>query len=741
VIAVLLAGAIFAALAGTAGTPLVVLDESGAAVSGAAVEFVDASGAHDLEKTDSAGRAAARAGFTPLAADVRKRGFAAAHVVLARVGGAVVLARALPVVGSVSVATGSAKSLHQVPLATSVLDATAVAEAPAATSDALIRELPGNDELRSNSAFTNYGQLRASFSGAGQDRGTVIVDGVPAQDGFGGQIDWLAYPVDEIERVELLRGAGSALYGSGAVGGVLAVDTFAPRVGAPATGRAAASLGTNDGADDALQYETPLGPHLAGSISAVSTRLAYFDLPPGYAAPSDSISTSDTGVTHLRARYQAGSLTVNGALLAASDHQDEGRANYTFDRDVRQESFDVAKAFGGVQARFGAYVRDATIYNLDDLFPTKPGLLRYDQHVPTDENGFFAELNAAPGPVELSLIVDQRRTTGSSVQTGPTGALQSQGTGVELAQGAALQAEYHTRRFEALAGVRADRERYDDLAIETVAAATPAPIAHDVAVPGHDDGAVSPRVALRYDLTPHLALRASSGGGFRAPYLNELVRSYQIAAVVMAPNPDLVPERSETSVAGLDYAFGPGRISYDITETRVHDAINFVTISPTLMMRENVDETQTDGQTVTYTESIGPCTRVRASGTVQYPRITSGPSGTAGKQLTYVPNRAASIGLDSAGPGPLAFSVNSTYIGQTYADDLQLEPLNPALLFGATIRATTKAGASLELIGDNITGQQYLSTIDRYGPPRTIWLKIGVPLGPAANPRPACALR
>jgi iron complex outermembrane receptor protein len=713
------------------GSPVTVVDESGAPVTGAVVDFTNAAGAHDVETSDAAGHASTTNGFEPVTADVRKAGFTTVHVSFGTTRRAIVLARALPVVGRVSVATGSSASLHDVPLATSVLDRNAVALAPAATTDRLLRELPGNDRTRSNSAFTNYGQLRASFSGAGSDRGDVLVDGVPAQDGFGGQIDWLAYPADEIERVELLRGAGSALYGSGAVGGVLDISTFAPVVGASgAAGRASLGLGTNDAADDALSVRTPLGPHLATSLSAVSTRLAYFDLPPAYAAPIDHISTGDSGVTHLRARYENGATAIDGSLLAASDHQDEGRRNYSFDRSLRQESFGVTQGVGAVQARFGAYVRDTTVYNLADIFPTKPGFLRYDQHVPTDENGFYATLGATPGPFELELILDERRVVGSSVQTGSTGALQSLGLGKQLAQGIGVQAAYHAHRFEALAGVRADRERYDDLGIETVTSATPAPIVHDVRVAGHDVGAVSPRVALRYDLSPKLALRVSSGGGFRSPYLNELVRSFNVGAVVMAPNPNLVPERSVTSVAGFDYAFGPGRISFDITETRVHEAIDFVTISKTLMMRENVDRTQTDGETLTYAQSVGTCARVRASGTTQNPRITSGPAGTAGKQLAYVPNRSLSVGLDTSGPGPLSFSVDSSYVGQTYADELETEPLGAALLFGATVRATTRTGVSFEVTGDNLTGQRYLSTIDRYGPPQTIVFKIAVPLGP-----------
>ena len=726
---------------GTAG-PLVVVDETGAPVAGASVDFVDAAGRHDVERTDATGRASAARGFVARAADVRKRGYVVLHVDLARPREALVLQHALPVVGTVSVATGSQRSLHEVPLATSTLDRGSIDLAPATTSDRLLRDLPGNDRLRSNSAFTNYGQLRASFSGAGSDRGDVLVDGVPAQDAFGGQVDWLAYPADEIERVELLRGAGSALYGSGAVGGVLNVETFAPRVGAAnADGRASLGLGTNDARDDALAFRTPLGPSLAGSFSADATRLAYFSLPPGYASPIDHISTGNSGDEHLRGRYQHGATTVDGSILFASDSQDEGRESYTFDRTMRQESTSVTQKLGLAEARFGAYVRDTSVYNLADQFPAKPGVLRYDQHVPTDENGFFASLGISPGPFDLALIVDQRRVVGSSVQTGPTGRLQSLGTGTELSQGVGVQAEYRTHRFEALAGVRADRERYDDLAIETVASATPAPIVHQQSVAGHDDGAVSPRVALRYDLTPQLAVRVSSGGGFRSPYLNELVRSYNVAAVVMAPNPELAPERSTTSVAGLDYAFGPGRLSFDITQTQVHDAIDFVTISKTLMMRENVDRTQTNGETLTYAQSVGACARVRVSGTAQNARITSGPGATTGKHLSYVPDGAVTVGLDTAGPGPLSFSVDSSYIGQTYADDLEQQPLGAALLFGGTIRASTRSGTYFELSGDNLTRQSYLSTIDRLGPPLTIVAKIGVPIGATAERRAANGCR
>jgi outer membrane receptor protein involved in Fe transport len=718
--------------------PLIVVDDAGRPLGGARVVFTGDRGQRDVETSDSGGRALPRAGFQPVGADVSKPGFVTSHVALAGATARVALERALPVVGSVTVATGSRQNLHESPLPASVLDASTVALAPAATSDRLLRELPGSDEIRSNSAFTNYGLLRASFSGAGNDRGVVLVDGFPAQDAFGGQIDWAAYPSDAIVREELLRGAGSALYGSGGVGGVLDVSTFAPRTGpGPADGFARLSSGTDAAADEALLLRTPLGPALGVSFATAVDRLEYLDLPPGYSSPVDRPATGESASTSAKVRYDAGGTTVDGGVIFSSDHQNQGRTNYTFDRTFRQENLTASRHLGSAVASLGLYDRDTTVYNLDDLAPAAPGKLRYIQHVPAHEDGFFATLLDAPGPVEYELRIDQRRVEGQSEQYGPTGALTANGTGTEFEQGIAFQTTYRTHRFEALAGARADRLRYDDLSLTTTVA-SPAPHLSTTTVAGHDEGAISPRVALRYDADDRLALRVSSGGGFRGPYLNELVRGFQVGAVVEAPNPNLVPERSRTDDLGLDYLIGTGRLSLDVSQTHVNDAIDFVTVSPTLQIRENVDRTQTNGETLTFAQPLGSCTRARASGTAQYARVTAGPPGTIGKRPEYVPAQSADVGVDAAGRGPFSYSVDAAYLGQTYADDLNTEPLGTAILIGATVRAATASGATFSLVADNVTDATYLSSVDRYGPPLIVRLRVDIPIGPVTRNASAC---
>ncbi|MGH7672724.1 MAG: TonB-dependent receptor [Gemmatimonadales bacterium] len=56
-------------------------------------------------------------------------------------------------------------------------------------------------------------------------RDLLLVDGVPMNQGDRGGINWDLLPVDQIERVDILKGAGSALYGSAALGGVVNLTT------------------------------------------------------------------------------------------------------------------------------------------------------------------------------------------------------------------------------------------------------------------------------------------------------------------------------------------------------------------------------------------------------------------------------------------------------------------------------------------------------------------------------------
>ncbi len=49
----------------------------------------------------------------------------------------------------------------------------------------------------------------------------VLFDGQPMNNGWNGEVNWESIPVEQIERIEVVRGAASSLYGGRAVGGVI----------------------------------------------------------------------------------------------------------------------------------------------------------------------------------------------------------------------------------------------------------------------------------------------------------------------------------------------------------------------------------------------------------------------------------------------------------------------------------------------------------------------------------------
>ncbi len=94
-------------------------------------------------------------------------------------------------------------------------------------------------------SFSNEAQAQVDMRGFGegsQGRVLVLVDGRRQNNPDMSGINWLGIPVDSIERIEVVRGSASALYGNHAVGGVINIITKTPT--APLEGTAFGSFGS-----------------------------------------------------------------------------------------------------------------------------------------------------------------------------------------------------------------------------------------------------------------------------------------------------------------------------------------------------------------------------------------------------------------------------------------------------------------------------------------------------------------
>jgi vitamin B12 transporter len=137
-------------------------------------------------------------------------------------------------------------------------------------ADAL-RSVPGVSVTHS----AGPGSLTAVFLRGGEsDYVQVLVDGVQVNDP-GGSFDWSHLRADDIERIEIVRGPASVLYGSDAVAGV--VQVFTRSGGAPRleTGLSSAR-GAKRGAADRGDFDThALDASLTGATTAGGVAIQY----------------------------------------------------------------------------------------------------------------------------------------------------------------------------------------------------------------------------------------------------------------------------------------------------------------------------------------------------------------------------------------------------------------------------------------------------------------------------------
>ena len=72
------------------------------------------------------------------------------------------------------------------------------------------------------------GLLSAQLQGLNDDHTLILIDGSPVIGRIAGQLDLSRISVQNIERIEIVKGAASSLYGSEAVGGVINIITREP---------------------------------------------------------------------------------------------------------------------------------------------------------------------------------------------------------------------------------------------------------------------------------------------------------------------------------------------------------------------------------------------------------------------------------------------------------------------------------------------------------------------------------
>jgi outer membrane cobalamin receptor len=511
--------------------------------------------------------------------------------------------------------------------------------------------------------FGGLGQMTtASVRGASADQVLVLLDGVPLNAVVGGGADLSALPEAFVERVEVVRGAEGAAYGSGALGGALEVHTQRPR-GAPfAVGEAAFGSWLTWSASAAAGVEAGRFKWLAGAAGR-GTRGDYpylLDLTPDLPRndPLAELQRNNNdalfGALLLRGGWEAEDADRDAAIVLHATLGERGLAGAVRAPTPEGRERD-ARVLAGGRARWGdalplGELTVSTHARLDGLSLRDAGLGAAD----VDQRA----LDGALGAGWSALIAGAHKIRAGLQVAGET--VQGSAFGGAPARlSAALSA---SDIWNALPGFYLHAALRGDL----VGA----------------DAALLPRAGALWKPLPWLELRANAGAGFRAPSFGEL---YMESGPV-APNPDLHPERAWGADAGVAARAQGLYAAATAFALRYEELIVYELFPPFRFKPFNAGASRVLGAEVEAAWSPIPDTTIGAA----YTFLDARPESDGGKLLPYrAPHRAY---LRAAHKGPLWEAFAEAHYTAAF-------PRNRANTKRVADRVALNAGAGLRVWG------------------------------------------
>lgn len=390
-------------------------------------------------------------------------------------------------------------------------------------------------ETSQNSAF---GKTSSVYTrGTSSDHTLLLIDGVRMGSATTGGASWQFLPPEEIERVEIVRGPRTSIYGSDAIGGVVQVFTREGRKGPP-------KVNAFVGGGSFNTWETGVGVAGGTENTNYSLSVSHFE--------TDGINVQDGVGDEDRDGYDNTSLATkvshrldNGIEVFGSILYSEGESEFDSTEGDDYTDYVHAAIRAGLRLRLTdrwdtelsvSHSRDENDRYTDGSFASQYDTKRdsvdwLNEIFLTDHLLLTAGLDAREDRIDVDdpgFLGAEEYAETSRYNVGGFGILQAD-LGRHLLEGSL---------------------RYDDN--EQFGSKT------------------TGQMAWGMQVAEAWRLRASYGTAFKAPTFNEL---YHPDIGFFRGNPDLDPEESETFELGARYSVEPGYLDVSIFETRVDNLI------------------------------------------------------------------------------------------------------------------------------------------------------------------------
>jgi outer membrane receptor protein involved in Fe transport len=507
-------------------------------------------------------------------------------------------------------ASRSQTKVEQMPLHTTIVTQDQIRMSPAQTVDQLLRDIPGMNFTAVPAALSDPTGHQSKMRGLGNAKVLMLLDGMPLHDPFYLTTQWFKVPVTNIERIEVLRGGNSSLWGNMAVAGVVNIVTKRPRANG---GEVEASVGSQGVWNLAASRDFALSDSVHVNLAAdVYHTDGYQQTPEAYLYrfPGKRSTQADNRNVALTVHVQP-DPELQGYARVGYHVQDQQIA-YQYGRNLQRSpdlALHVERTLPGRRTRVEAnawtqYV-DFDKFNGNSCYDeggascltstsstltpekvndnvvqyyTQHGELRYR------ESGSSLIYSTRINPLFYGFVggLDFRRLSADDVEmfyntptapSAPQGRFDSStsGTGVQGFYG--LFGQIKMLPFEALDVTLSGRlDRYtinqrDNRRTLASGAVTGGEL------PSSGKTAFDPSIALRYEIAPAVSARGAAYKAFRAPGFNNLTRTFGTGTSTTIANPDLVPENLRGWEIGADYRKGDATLGLTWFRYNISDMI------------------------------------------------------------------------------------------------------------------------------------------------------------------------
>jgi outer membrane receptor for ferrienterochelin and colicins len=368
----------------------------------------------------------------------------------------------------------------------------------------------------------------------------VLIDGMPVVSDLGALYGLAHIPSENIERIEIVKGAGSAIYGSDAIAGVVNVITKSQET-------TSGDVSVTSGYFGAQSLMSTLGTKM-GNLEATATVSK---------SKADAVDVDDDGIAdYVQSDRTAGSVKLK--------HQLVSNTTMTISGNFRTED-----RLGGSIERIlgktgtGAYVNpNINQYDLGGSLEWDPTdisslVLRgvsscYDQRVFVEETWYKASEDIVFGEAQYTRYLTSKHLFSTGISHKYECVEENTRIGIKKANssGIYIQDEIDYSPVNFVLGTRYDYH-------------------------SEFGSYVSPRAAIMYEPVHGLTLRSSYGFGFKAPtvFFKQMHFCAAEAMYEFVPNPDIAPEKSRSANFSTEYRTGIFSIGMNLFQTDVKDMI------------------------------------------------------------------------------------------------------------------------------------------------------------------------